>query len=96
MNAAQALQAARAAGIQVKIDGVDLLLSASAPPSAAVLEGLSRHKVHVLALLRLEKVEWTLIGGHFLTSVQASLSSMTDYRVPKLRTKHSPAASSNG
>ena len=59
MNAAQALQAARAAGIQVKIDGVDLLLSASAPPSAAVLEGLSRHKVHVLALLRLEKVEWT-------------------------------------
>jgi hypothetical protein len=59
MNAAQALQAARAAGIQVKIDGVDLLLRASAPPSAAVLEGLSRHKVHVLALLRLEKVEWT-------------------------------------
>jgi hypothetical protein len=59
MNAAQALQAARAAGIQVKIDGVDLLLRASAPPSTAVLEGLSRHKVHVLALLRLEKVEWT-------------------------------------
>ena len=59
MNAAQVLLAARAAGIQVKIDGADLLLRASAPPSAAVLEGLSQHKVHVLALLRLEKVEWT-------------------------------------
>jgi hypothetical protein len=40
MNAAQVLQAARAAGIQVKIDGADLLLRASARPPAAVLAGL--------------------------------------------------------
>src|SRR4051794_19878442 len=44
MNAAEALQAARAAGIQVKIDGADLLLKASAPPPAGVLDELSRHK----------------------------------------------------
>jgi hypothetical protein len=59
MNAAEALQAARAAGIQVKIDGAELLLKASAPPPAAVLDGLSRHKAHILALLRPAKVDWT-------------------------------------
>jgi hypothetical protein len=59
MNAAEALQAARAAGIQVKIDGADLLLKASAPPPAGVLDGLSRHKARILTLLRAGNVYWT-------------------------------------
>jgi hypothetical protein len=58
MNAAEVLQAARDAGIQVKIDGADLLLKASAPPPAAVLDGLSQHKARILALLRPTKVDW--------------------------------------
>jgi hypothetical protein len=58
MNAAEALQAARAAGIQVEIDGADLLLKASAPPPPAVLDGLSQYKARILALLRPAKVGW--------------------------------------
>jgi hypothetical protein len=59
MNAAQVLQAARAADIQVKIDGADLLLRASAPPPAAVLDLLSRHKGEVVALLRPGRNGWS-------------------------------------
>jgi hypothetical protein len=59
MNAAEALQAARDSGIQVKIDGTDLLLKASAPPPAAVLDLLSRHKAEVVALLRPAKDGWS-------------------------------------
>jgi hypothetical protein len=51
MNAAEALEAARAAGIQIKIDD-DLLPKASAPPPPGVLDGLSRHKARILMLLR--------------------------------------------
>ena len=58
MNAAEALQAARAAGIQVEIDGADLLLKASAPPPPAVLDGLSQYKARILALLRPAKAGW--------------------------------------
>jgi len=45
MSAAEALKAARAAGIELGIDGADLVLEASAPPTAAVLGLLSRYKV---------------------------------------------------
>ena len=52
LSAAEALKAARAAGIELGIDGDDLVLEASAPPLAAVLDLLSRHKAGILALLR--------------------------------------------
>jgi len=52
MSAAQTLNAARAAGISVDIDGEDLVLQAPAPPPPAVVEALSRHKADILALLR--------------------------------------------
>jgi hypothetical protein len=42
VSAAEALKAARAAGIEIGIDGDDLMLEASAPPSAAVLDLLLR------------------------------------------------------
>ena len=38
MSAAEALKAARAAGIRVRIDGDDLELEAAAPPPPAVLD----------------------------------------------------------
>ncbi len=40
MSAAEALKAARAAGIKLAIDGDDLVLEASAPPPSAILEVL--------------------------------------------------------
>jgi hypothetical protein len=50
MSAAEALQAAQNAGVEIGIDGDDLVLEASAPPPAAVLDLLSRHKAEVLAV----------------------------------------------
>jgi hypothetical protein len=52
MSAAQALKAARDAGVAVVVDGDDLILEASAPPPAAILDSLSRNKAEVLSLLR--------------------------------------------
>ena len=54
MSAAEALKAARAAGIRVEIDGDDLVLEAPVPPPPIVLDLLSRHKSHVIAMLRLQ------------------------------------------
>jgi hypothetical protein len=52
MNAVDAVRTARAAGLELEVDGDDLLLAASAPPPASVLEMLSRHKAAVVALLQ--------------------------------------------
>jgi hypothetical protein len=58
MNAATALMQARAAGVQVGIDGEDLVLEAAAPPSRGVLDLLERHKADLLLLLR-RRAHWT-------------------------------------
>jgi hypothetical protein len=55
MSAVQALGAARAFGIHLELDGDDLLLEASAPPPAAVLEALSQHKADVVRILHSAK-----------------------------------------
>jgi hypothetical protein len=41
MSAADALKAARAAGIQLGVDGEDLALTASVPPPATVIDLLA-------------------------------------------------------
>jgi hypothetical protein len=52
MSAADALMLARVTGIQIRIDGDDLALEASAPPPADVLNLLARHKPDIVTLLR--------------------------------------------
>ena len=52
MSAADALKAARAAGVELCLDGDDLVLEASAPPPAEILDLLSLHKPGILSLLR--------------------------------------------
>jgi len=52
MSATEALEQARAAGIQVRIDGEELVLEASAPPPGEVLDLLVRYKADILMLLR--------------------------------------------
>lgn len=52
MSVAEALQAARHAGIDLHVDGFDLVLEASAPPPPAVIDLLSRYKADVIAMLR--------------------------------------------
>ena len=59
MSAAEALRAARAVGIELEIDGDDLVLEASGPPSAAVVDLLSRHKAGIVTLLRPSSDGWS-------------------------------------
>ena len=51
MSASEALKTAQAIGIMIGLDGDDLVLEASTPPPAAVLDALSRHKAGIVALL---------------------------------------------
>lgn len=59
MSAAEVLKAARAAGIHLGIDGDDLVLEATVPPPAAVLDALSRHKAELVSLLRPTENGWS-------------------------------------
>src|SRR5262245_42794495 len=59
MSADDALKAARAAGIQLGVDGEDLVLMASVPPPAAVIDLLASHKAEVVALLRPGRDSWS-------------------------------------
>ena len=52
MSAFQALDAARAAGIEVQLDGKDLVLSAASEPPTDLLDMLRRHKLSIVALLQ--------------------------------------------
>jgi hypothetical protein len=52
MSAAEALKAARDAGIRLGIDGDALTLEADAAPPTALLDLLSRQKAGIIALLR--------------------------------------------
>jgi hypothetical protein len=59
MSAVEALRVARAVGIQLEIDGEDLVLQAPAPPPPAVVEALTHHKAEIVALLRPAKDGWS-------------------------------------
>src|SRR5215472_1420938 len=59
MSAAEVLKAARAAGIELGLDGDDLLLAAAAPPPASLLDLLSLDKAGIVALLRPGRDGWS-------------------------------------
>jgi hypothetical protein len=52
VSAADALKAARAVGVSIKLDGGDLVMKAAKPPPAGVLAALKRHKADIVKLLR--------------------------------------------
>ena len=52
MKTTEALRTARAAGVEIALDGDDLVLEASSPPPEPILEALSRNKAGIVALLR--------------------------------------------
>src|SRR3954452_2560088 len=52
MKAVEALKAARDAGIELVLDGDDLVLTAAKAPAGTVLSELSRYKADIIALLR--------------------------------------------
>src|SRR5262249_46508001 len=59
MSAIAALKAARAAGVELALDGDDLVLKAASAPPAAVLDALSRHKAEIMVLLRPAEDGWS-------------------------------------
>jgi hypothetical protein len=59
MSAVDTLKAARAAGVELAIDGDNLALKAASAPPAAVLDALSRHKAEIVALLRPAEDGWS-------------------------------------
>ena len=73
MNAAEALQTARGAAVRVSIDGDDLMLEASAPPAASVLEIISRHKAGIVALLRSTDDRWSAEDWHVFFDERAGI-----------------------
>jgi hypothetical protein len=52
MSAIAALKAARAAGLQLRVEGSDLVLEASAPPPSTMLSLLSLNKAAIVAMLQ--------------------------------------------
>ena len=73
MNAVQALEAARAAGITIALDGDDLMLQASAQPPEYVLELLSHHKRGIVVLLRPDR-SWTAEDWRALYDERAGIA----------------------
>jgi len=59
MSVVEALKAARAAGVELAVDGDHLALKAASAPPAAVLEALSRHKAEIVMLLRPGRDGWS-------------------------------------
>jgi hypothetical protein len=59
LSATKALEAARAAGVMVGIEGNDLILRAPTRPVPAVLHALSRYKAEIVALMQQESQWWS-------------------------------------
>jgi hypothetical protein len=78
VSAVEALQAARAAGISVRIDGDGLVLEASAPPPPAVLDLLSRHKAGLLTLLRPGRDGWSSEDWQVFFDERAGIAEFDD------------------
>src|SRR5262245_49665876 len=82
MSVLDALRAAWAAGVTVGVDGDDLVLQAPAPPLPPVLEGLSRHKRAIVALLRLSDDGWAAEDWQVFFDERAGIAEF-DGRLPR-------------
>ena len=59
MRAAEILRTARHTGIQLRVEGNDLVLEAAAAPSPGLLELLASHKSEIMALVRPTAGGWS-------------------------------------
>jgi hypothetical protein len=76
MSAGSALQAARAAGVSVALDGDQLLLKAAVPPPAIVVEALSRHKAEIVILLRPTRDGWSAKDWHTFLDERTAIAEL--------------------
>jgi hypothetical protein len=82
MSAIAALEAARAAGVRLKVEGNDLVLEASAAPPSAVLDLLSRNKAGIATILRPGLSGWSTERLSWLNSPFSADIALT--RLPEL------------
>ena len=73
MSGVEALKAARAAGVELSLDGDDLALKAASAPPAAMLDALSRHKAEIVALLRPTEDGWSAEDCQVLFEERAAI-----------------------
>jgi hypothetical protein len=73
MSAAAVLRAARAAGVELAVDGNDLLLDAATVPGASVVDALRRHKAEVVAMLRPGRDGWSTEDWRLFFEEQAAI-----------------------
>jgi hypothetical protein len=78
MSATEALQAARAAGVELAIDGNDLVLEAASTPPVAVLDALSRHKTEIVALLQPGRDGWSAEDWQAFFDKRAEIAEFDD------------------
>ena len=74
MSAIAALEAARAAGVRLKVEGDDLGLEASAAPPSAVLDLLSRYKPGIATILRPGLSGWSTEDWHAFFAERAGIA----------------------
>ena len=74
MSAIAALEAARAAGVRLKVEGDDLVLEASAAPPSAVLDLLSRNKAGIATILRPGLSGWSTEDWHAFFAERAGIA----------------------
>jgi hypothetical protein len=74
MSAIAALEAARAAGVRLKVEGDDLVLEASAAPPSAVLDLLSRNKAGIATILRPGLSGWSVEDWHAFFAERAGVA----------------------
>jgi hypothetical protein len=76
MSAVQALGAARAFGIQLELEGDDLLLEALEPPPETILAALSQYKTEVVRLLHSAQDGSSRDYWHILFQERAALAEL--------------------
>lgn len=59
MSAVEALKTARAAGLDLRVDGDGLVLQAHAPPPPEILDALARYKQEIIGRLRPGRDGWS-------------------------------------
>ena len=83
MTAVGALRAAGAAGVEVALDGKDLVLEASSLPPEPVLDALSKNKARIAALLRPGGDGWSADDWHVHFDERAGIAEFDGF-LPRL------------
>ena len=65
---------AQAAGVQIDVDGADLVLAAAAPPPPVLLRILARDKAEILRLLRPANDIWSAADWQALFDERAAIA----------------------